>query len=151
MECVASKDPWGDWKRVRHWLVAAVETADSYEIEDLYYSVMQGQSKLWLLWDEQTLKGAATSTIEGPTCVLSFAGGVDGMDWAPVCVATISGHAREHHGTVRTKVIGRNGWQKFLSGVGFKHTQSVFVREENEHLRHSDIQPELRRDLRGSV
>ena len=150
IECVASASP-NDWKQVRHWLLDAVATADNYEIEDLYYSIMMGQTKLWLILGDRILKGAATSTIEGQTCTITFAGGIDGLEWAHTGVEVITQDARDNHGTTRTKVVGRKGWQPTLSSIGFKHTQSVFVRDNDGYERHSDIQSGLRRDIRGSI
>lgn len=108
----------------------------------MYSSLAKGEAKLWFVArGNGELVAAITSRIDmtavGPVCQITYAGGQDAQNWFELVIDTVSRDARSR-GAVKTVIIGRHGWQKWLGSVGFKHTQCIFVRDETDGNERND-------------
>lgn len=161
-EIVRSEAPSMDWPRVRAWLSEAIKQSERLP-EEIFHSLVVGQSYLWLVFKQPEVEGAKrqlvaaiTSILErslvGASCVITYCGGEGAQEWAEQAVNVISDDAIKEHGCTKTVIIGRQGWQKLLSGVGFKQTSVILVRDEMKRVedgnqRDISVQPGLRGDI----
>jgi len=116
------------WPYVKDQLREAAKRGLS-SFDDIEAAVMCGESLLWIVVDEASIKAAAvTELIEKNgirECCIALCGGREMDRWIDA-YTDIEKFARDER-CVRIRIIGRRGWERAL--VGYRQTCVVLEKE----------------------
>lgn len=101
-------------------------------MEDVWENVWTGRNMLWLVYMDDGLKAAlTTSVVEHPrrkNLKVEFMGGKDMHLWMDAVADTLADVAR-HAELDAVEADGRKGFEKFVSGSRFEPTHTRYVME----------------------
>lgn len=113
--CVDPKDVRQVWPLVERLIAKAVDHCGSWSIGQVRGEVLSGDQLLWITWDGQHIRAAATTKlikeIKGLVCLAVACGG-DDENW-PQRFAPIEEYARDE-GCISTRIQGRPGWGRIF-------------------------------------
>jgi hypothetical protein len=113
--CVDRQEMPRVWPLVEGMLKAATEHCGNWSIGQIRSDVLQGQQLLWITWDGEAIKAAATTRLvvepDGLICQAVACGGTDD-NW-PERFAAIEEYARDE-GCIAARIEGRPGWARIF-------------------------------------
>lgn len=111
---------------------AVDRVSNDVRMEDIWENVWAGRNMLWLVYVEDNLKAAlTTSVVEHPrrkNLKVEFMGGKDMHLWMDAVADTLADVAR-HAELDAVEADGRKGFEKFVSGSRFEPTHTRYVME----------------------
>lgn len=126
--CVDPEQVHELWPHVKEQLKEASKRGLS-SFDEIEAAVMRGESLLWIVVDQATIKAAAvTELIERDgrrECCIALCGGKDMDRWIDA-YADIEKFARDEK-CIRIRIIGRTGWERALAG--YRRTCVVLEKE----------------------
>jgi hypothetical protein len=121
--CVDPKRVHEIWPHVAERIHAAVKRTNLSHTQDIDYDVLHGDGLLWVAWDGQAIKAAATTSLiktdRDKVCILTACGGSAMRDWLPLRTK-IEAYARAE-GCSRVRIYGRKGWARVLKDYQVEH------------------------------
>jgi hypothetical protein len=120
--CVSPQRMQEIWPHVSGLIRSAIERTGLSAFSDVEYDLLFGDALLWLAWSDHIEAVAATTlndTDAGKVCIITACGGTDMHRWLPL-LDEIEAYAKAE-GCKRTRIIGRKGWLRVLSGYQAKH------------------------------
>jgi hypothetical protein len=121
--CVDPKRIHEIWPHVAHLIHNAVKRTNLSHTLDIELEVLHGKGLLWLAWDGQAIKAAATTALiktdRDLVCVLTACGGEEMNVWLPL-LPMIERYAKDE-GCARVRIYGRKGWARVLDGYQAEH------------------------------
>lgn len=120
----------GLWPRIfPHLSNAAEYTFGRYEPEDIIEFVLNGQAHLWIVLDEDNIKGVTITRFwqyPRKTCLdLVFLAGDDGFSWKDEMLSTLQRWARDS-GCDVIEASGRSGLARAFKDDGYRVLWQVF-------------------------
>ena len=120
----------GLWPRVFPYLSSASEyTFGRYEPEDIIEFVLNGQAHLWIVLDEDDIKGVTITRFwqyPRKNCLdLVFLAGDDGFSWKDEMLSTLQNWARDS-GCDVIEASGRAGLARAFKDDGYRVLWQVF-------------------------
>jgi hypothetical protein len=113
--CVAPSRVHEFWPYVEQLLKNATEHCGDWSIGKIRSEVFRGDQLLWITWDGQHIRAAATTKLlreeNGAVCLAVACGGEE-HDWSER-FAPIEEYARDE-GCVATRIQGRQGWSRIF-------------------------------------
>jgi hypothetical protein len=121
--CVDPKRVHEVWPHVAYLIRRAVKRTNLSHTRDIEHDILRGNGLLWLAFDGQAVKAAATTSLirtdRDIVCVLTACGG-DEMDmWLPL-LSKIEAYAKAE-GCACVRIYGRKGWARVLDGYRIDH------------------------------
>ncbi len=121
--CVDPKRINEIWPHVRALIEAAIKRTGLSAFCDVEDEILCGDGLLWLAWDGDTIKAAASTSLQvtdaGLVCVLTACGGHDMHEWLPL-LADIETYAKAEKCRC-VRIFGRKGWAKVLNDYAVKN------------------------------
>lgn len=100
-------------------------------IDQMIDSLRQGVRpwQLWAIAHRDRMAGAFITTLEryGDDLVMTFEviGGVEAQSWIAPLIANFEEYMAAMYGVTYARVVGRKGWERFLSRYGYEPTHFV--------------------------
>lgn len=114
--CVPRQHVRQIWPLVADRLHKAVQRTDLAHSADIEADVCDGNARLWLACEGDTIEAAATTllvrTDRNLVCVISACGGSNLANWLPL-LAQIEAWAKAE-GAAKVRIFGRIGWADVL-------------------------------------
>lgn len=111
---------------------AVDRVSNDVRMQDIWENVWAGRNMLWLVYMDDGLKAAlTTSIVEHPrrkNLKVEFMGGKDMHLWMDAVTDTLADVAR-HAELDAVEADGRKGFEKFVSGSRFEPTHTRYVME----------------------
>ena len=121
--CVDPKRVHEIWPHVAPLIRRAVQRTNLSHVKDIEDEVLRGDALLWIAWDGQRVKAAATTSLirteRDLVCVLTACGGDEMRLWLPL-LAKIESYAKAE-GCACVRIYGRKGWHRVLDGYRIDH------------------------------
>jgi hypothetical protein len=121
--CVDPKRVHEVWPHVKHLIHAAILRTNLNHTSDIEYEILQGDGLLWLAWNGQQIKAAASTVLVetdfDKVCLLTACGGEDMAEWLPLLLK-IEDYAKAE-GCACVRICGRKGWGRVLTGYHVEH------------------------------
>lgn len=92
--------------------------------EQIERSVLVGDQFLWVAWDGNQIKAAATTHLSDGVCTITACGGNGMKTWLPA-FGLIQKYAKDERCSVR--IPGRKGWKRALKRSGVDVDSIIFV------------------------
>ena len=119
------------WAKARVILEPAIDRSyGRWSSHALRMACLAGQQQLWVVFDEDSEVGGATTTefVDYPSrrvLAVQFLGGKDLDEWAMIAIGRFESWASQH-GADGLEAVGREGFWKLLSEDGWKKSFQVF-------------------------
>jgi len=111
------------WPHASHLIRAAILRTGLSDFSIVQDSILNGDALLWLVWDGNQIKAAASTILEiangEKTCVIVACGGGDMREWFGL-IEQIETYAKNEKCRC-TRIVGRKGWSRVLEGYSERH------------------------------
>lgn len=107
------------WPHARSLILAAIERTGLSKFEDIEAAILGGRQLLWLAWDGENIRSAASTAIENDALVIVACGGSDRSGWLGL-IGQIEDYAKSLNCRC-VRIYGRKGWERVLPGYRAQH------------------------------
>lgn len=130
---VPASDIERQWQHMLRLLAPAIERSNGrWTPDDVFNEAEAGRLQIWVLIEDQLLYGVGVTEIQSypglKCCSCLWLGGVDAYRWLHLLDDTVSAWAIDE-GCSRMEIIGRKGWEKLGSQLGFKPSYVFFEKK----------------------